>query len=98
MFWNSLIWVISIIIVLWLAFSQNTPDYIQRYPELRKSNAATNLMLLIVLLSVFFLGLPTFNLIWLIPATWFIIAAAPNLTGTVIMIMVLGLIYYLKQS
>ena len=96
MFWNYLIWVISIIVVLWFSFSTNTPEYIQRLPKLRKSNAATMVMLWIVLLFVFFLELPTFNLIWLIPLTWFIIISAPNLTGTLIMIMVLVLIYYLK--
>jgi hypothetical protein len=53
-------------------------------------------MLKIVLLFVFFLELPTFNLIWLIPLTWFIIVSAPNLTGTLIMIMVLALVYYQK--
>ena len=96
MFWNYLIWVISIIVVLWFSFSTNTPEYIKRFPELRKSNAATMVMLKIVLLFVFFLELPTFNLIWLIPLTWFIIVSAPNLTGTLIMIMVLALVYYLK--
>jgi protein-S-isoprenylcysteine O-methyltransferase Ste14 len=96
MFWDYLIWVISIIFVLWFSFSTNTTEYIQRLPKLRKSNAATMVMLWIVLLFVFFLELPTFNLIWLIPLTWFIIARVPNLTGTLIMIMVLALVYYQK--
>ena len=96
MFWNYLIWVISIIVVLWFSFSTNTHEYIKRLPKLRKSNAATMVMLWIVLLFVFFLELPTFNLIWLIPLTWFIIVSAPNLTGTLIMIMVLALVYYQK--
>jgi protein-S-isoprenylcysteine O-methyltransferase Ste14 len=96
MFWNYLIWVISIIVVLWFSFSTNTTEYIKRLPKLRKSNAATMVMLWIVLLFVFFLELPTFNLIWLIPLTWFIIVSAPNLTGTLIMIMVLALVYYQK--
>jgi protein-S-isoprenylcysteine O-methyltransferase Ste14 len=96
MFWGYLIWVISIIFVLWFSFSTNTTEYIQRLPKLRKSNAATMVMLWIVLLFVFFLELPTFNLIWLTPLTWFIIARVPNLTGTLIMIMVLALVYYQK--
>lgn len=96
MFWDYLIWIISIIIVIWFSFSTNTPEYIQRFPILRKQNAATMVMLWIVLLLVFFLELPTLNLIWLIPLTWFIIVSAPNLTGTLIMIMVLALVYYQK--